>query len=80
MEGRKAEDGRQRTDDRRWTTDGRRKKKKGTKKDKKSRKHGFLREILKIGVVGGRKRSGFIGLICFWLKNEGKNEQKLIRN
>jgi hypothetical protein len=33
-----------------------------------------LREILKNGVVGGSKNGGFIGLICFWAKNEGKNE------
>jgi hypothetical protein len=32
-----------------------------------------LNEILKIGVVGGGKKCGFIGLICFWVKNEGKN-------
>jgi hypothetical protein len=36
-----------------------------------------LREILKNGVVGGSKNDDFIGLICFWAKNEGKNEQKL---
>jgi len=35
-----------------------------------------LREILKIGVVGDSKKSDFIGLICFWGKNGGKNEQK----
>jgi len=35
------------------------------KKDKKSRKQGFLREILKNVVVGGSKKCGFIGLICF---------------
>jgi hypothetical protein len=40
-------------------------KKKGTKKDKKSRKHGFLREILKNGVVSGSKKGDFIGLIRF---------------
>jgi hypothetical protein len=27
-------------------------------------------------VVGGGKKGDFIGLICFWAKNEGKNEQK----
>jgi len=31
---------------------------------------------LKIGVVGGSKNGDFIGLICFWGKNGGKNEQK----
>jgi len=35
-----------------------------------------LREILKIGVVGGSKNGDFIGLICFWSENGGKNEQK----
>jgi hypothetical protein len=24
-------------------------------------------------VVGGSKKGDFIGLICFWAKNEGKN-------
>jgi len=47
--------------------------KKGRKKDKKSRKQGFLTEILKNGVVGGSKNGDFIGLICFWAKNGGKN-------
>jgi hypothetical protein len=37
----------------------------------------FLEFFLKNGVVGGSKKCGFIGLICFWAKNEGKNEQKL---
>ena len=37
-------------------------------------KYGFLREILKNGVVGGSKKGDFIGLIRFWAKNEGKNE------
>jgi hypothetical protein len=32
-----------------------------------------LREILEIGVVGDSKKGDFIGLICFWAKNEGKN-------
>jgi hypothetical protein len=32
-----------------------------------------LREILKNGVVGGSKNGDFIGLICFWGKNGGKN-------
>jgi len=41
---------------------------------------GFLRIFLKNGVVGDGKKGDFIGLICFWAKNEGKNEQKLIRN
>jgi hypothetical protein len=36
------------------------------KKDKKSRKQGFLREILKIGVAGDSIKCDFIGLICFW--------------
>jgi hypothetical protein len=35
-----------------------------------------LREILKNGVVDGSKKCGFIGLMCFWAKNGGKNEQK----
>jgi len=34
-----------------------------------------LGENLKIGVVGGCKKCDFIGLICFWAKNEGKNER-----
>jgi hypothetical protein len=29
-------------------------------------------------VVGGSKNSDFIGLICFWAKNEGKNEHFLV--
>jgi hypothetical protein len=33
-----------------------------------------LREILKNGVVGDNKKRDFIGRICFWAKNEGKNE------
>jgi len=36
-----------------------------------------LTVFLKNGVVGGSKKCDFIGLICFWAKNEGKNEQKL---
>jgi hypothetical protein len=32
-----------------------------------------LREILKNGVVGGNIKRDFIGLICFWAKNGGKN-------
>jgi hypothetical protein len=40
-------------------------KKKRKKKYKKSRKQGVLREILKIGVVGGSKKCDFIGLIRF---------------
>jgi hypothetical protein len=55
--------------------------KKGRKKDKKSRKiggnKGVLTVFLKNGVVGGSKKRDFIGLIRFWAKNEGKNEQKL---
>jgi hypothetical protein len=35
-----------------------------------------LRENLKNGVVGGSKKGDFIGLICYWGKNWGKNEQK----
>jgi hypothetical protein len=34
-----------------------------------------LGENLKIGVVGDSKMRDFIGLICFWGKNEGKNER-----
>jgi hypothetical protein len=44
------------------------------------RNKGFLGEILKNGVVGGSKNGDFIGLLRFWAKNEGKNEQKSIRN
>jgi len=44
------------------------------------RNKGFLREILKNGVVGGTKKRDFIGLICFWAKNEGKNERVLSKN
>jgi hypothetical protein len=36
-----------------------------------------LTVFLKNGVAGGSKKSDFIGLIRFWAKNEGKNEQKL---
>jgi hypothetical protein len=36
-----------------------------------------LRVFLENGVVGDSKKCDFIGLICFWAKNEGKNEQKL---
>jgi hypothetical protein len=43
------------------------------KREKKVKKQGFLGEILKFGVVGGSKKRDFIGLICFWAKNEGKN-------
>jgi hypothetical protein len=39
-----------------------------------------LREILKNGVVGDSKKCDFIGLMRFQRKNEGKNEQKSIRN
>jgi hypothetical protein len=44
------------------------------------RNKGFLRDFLKIGVVGDSKKGDFIGLMRFWAKNGGKNEQKLIRN
>jgi len=47
--------------------------KKRRKKDKKSRKQGFLGEILKNGVVGDSEKGDYIGLNCFWGKNEGKN-------
>jgi hypothetical protein len=40
----------------------------------------FLKSFLKNGVVGGSKKGDFIRLMRFWAKNEGKNEQKLIRN
>jgi hypothetical protein len=33
-----------------------------------------LREISKNGVVGDGEKYDYIGLICFWAKNEGKNE------
>ena len=33
--------------------------------------------FLKNGAVDGSKKRDFIGLIRFWSKNEGKNEQKL---
>jgi len=46
----------------------------GRKKDKKSRNRVFLREILKNGVAGGSIKCDFIGLMCFWAKNGGKNE------
>jgi hypothetical protein len=39
-----------------------------------------LAVFLKNVVAGGSKKCDFIGLIRFWAKNEGKNEQKLIRN
>jgi hypothetical protein len=32
---------------------------------------------LKIGACGSSEKGVFIGLIRFWAKNEGKNEQKL---
>jgi len=41
-------------------------------------KYGFLREILKIGVVCDSIKCDFIGLIRFWAKNEGKNEHFLV--
>jgi hypothetical protein len=34
-----------------------------------------LKEILKNGVAGDSKKCDFIGLMCFWAKNEGKNER-----
>jgi hypothetical protein len=34
-----------------------------------------LREILENGVVGGSIKCDFIGLICFWAENGGKNER-----
>jgi hypothetical protein len=34
-----------------------------------------LTVFLKNGVVGDSKKGDFIGLICFWAKNEGKNER-----
>jgi hypothetical protein len=34
-----------------------------------------LTEILKNGVAGGSIKCDFIGLMCFWAKNEGKNER-----
>jgi len=34
-----------------------------------------LKVFLKNGVVGGSKKRDFIGLMCFWAKNEGKNER-----
>jgi hypothetical protein len=49
----------------------------GGKKDKKSRKQGFLREILKNGVVGDSKNGDFIGLIRFWLKMRVKMSKNL---
>ena len=42
------------------------------------KKIGFLREILKNGVVDDSKKCDFIGLICFQVKNGGKNEQKFV--
>jgi hypothetical protein len=48
---------------RRRKTENRRKR--GEKKIKKVENQGFLREILKNGVVGGSKKCDFIGLICF---------------
>jgi hypothetical protein len=40
-------------------------------------KLGHFAVFLKNGVVGDSKKRDFIGLICFWAKNEGENEQKL---
>jgi hypothetical protein len=48
-------------------------KEKESKKRKKLRNKGILREILKNGVVGDSKKCDFIGLMCFWGKNGGKN-------
>jgi len=73
----KTEDREQKTEEGRETIDDKKQKKKGTKKDKNSRNRVFLREILKNGVAGGSKKGDFIGLMRFWVKNEGKNEQKL---
>jgi len=39
----------------------------------------FLEVFLKNG-VGGSKKCGFIGLICFWAKNGGKNERFFYKN
>jgi len=36
-----------------------------------------LTVFLKNGVAGDSKKRDFIGLIRFWAKNGGKNEQKL---
>ena len=38
---------------------------------------GYFAVFSKNGVVSGSKKGDFIGLIRFWAKNEGKNEQKL---
>jgi len=57
--------------DRRRKTEKREKRRE--KKSENKKKQGFLREILKNGVVGDSKKCDFIGLICFWAKNEGKN-------
>jgi hypothetical protein len=56
------------------TKNGKQKTEKQGKKRKKLGNKGFLREILKNGVVSGSKKCDFIGHICFWAKNEGKNE------
>jgi hypothetical protein len=76
----KTKDREQKTEEGRETIDDKKQKKKGTKKDKNSRNRVFLREILKNGVAGGSKKGDFIGLMRFWVKNEGKNEHFLIRN
>jgi hypothetical protein len=39
-----------------------------------------LADFLKNGAVGDSDNCDFIGLMRFWAKNEGKNEQKSIRN
>ena len=56
-------------------TDDRKTEENGRKKDKKIKKSGFLRKILKIGVVGNSEKCDFIGLLCFWAKIGGKNER-----
>jgi hypothetical protein len=44
------------------------------KKGRKIKKMRIFGEILKNGVAGDSDNAVFIGLICFWAKNEGKNE------
>jgi hypothetical protein len=60
--------------DRRRKTEKREKRRE--KKSENRWKYRFLREILKNGVCGDSEKGDFIGLICFWGKNGGKNEQK----
>ena len=57
--------------DRRRKTEKREKRRE--RKSENRWKYRFLREILKNGVVGGGRKCDFIGLICFWAKNGGKN-------